>query len=141
MNRLIENEMKAPTREEVLTHFKDVTKVRCITNKRVDIYSNEIKEGLCGWWSMNNTLLWNKDKGYAKIIEKVVNAPKHESKAPKHYKTNSIDVIDFCKLYNLNFNLGNVIKYTCRADKKGTQIQDLKKAIDYLERELKHLDN
>ena len=57
--------------------------------------------------------------------------------APERYATESIDVIDFCKLYNLNFNLGNVIKYTCRS--KGTDIEDYEKAIDYLQREIKHL--
>lgn len=55
-----------------------------------------------------------------------------------HYKTKEIDVIDFCKLYDLNFNEGNVIKYVARARRKGTHIEDLKKAIDYLEREIKH---
>lgn len=56
---------------------------------------------------------------------------------PKRYATDSIDVIDFCKLYNLNFNLGNVVKYTCR--EKGTDIEDYEKAIDYLQREIKYL--
>lgn len=38
---------------------------------------------------------------------------------PSHYQTdNDFDVIDFCKLYNLNFNRGNIIKYVCRAGKK-----------------------
>lgn len=59
----------------------------------------------------------------------------------QHYKTSSIDVIDFCKLYDLNFNEGNVIKYVSRARKKGSHIEDLKKAIDYLQRELKYLEN
>ena len=39
-------------------------------------------------------------------------------KKPNHYKTDSIDVIDFCKIYDLNFNLGNVCKYISRAGKK-----------------------
>jgi len=59
----------------------------------------------------------------------------------EHYKTDKIDVIDFCKLYDLNFNEGNVIKYVSRARRKGSHIQDLKKAIDYLQRELKYLEN
>lgn len=58
-----------------------------------------------------------------------------------HYKTDTIDVIDFCKLYDLNFNEGNVIKYVSRARRKGTHIEDLKKAIDYLNREIKYLEN
>ena len=57
---------------------------------------------------------------------------------PTHYDT-EIDVIDFVKLHELNFNEGNVIKYVTRARKKGNQIKDLEKAIDYLERELEHI--
>lgn len=59
---------------------------------------------------------------------------------PQHYDNKkNYDVIDFIKDYDLNFNEGNVIKYVARAKQKGTQIKDLEKAIDYLERELKHL--
>lgn len=57
---------------------------------------------------------------------------------PLHYN-GEIDVIDFVKMHELNFNEGNVIKYVTRARKKGTQIKDLEKAIDYLERELEHI--
>jgi hypothetical protein len=67
-----------------------------------------------------------------------------------HYKNDSnIDVIDLCKLYKLNFNKGNVLKYVCRSGKKRydglnpiqSEIKDLKKAIDYLEREINFLTN
>jgi hypothetical protein len=57
---------------------------------------------------------------------------------PTHYDK-EIDVIDFVKLHELNFNEGNVIKYVTRARKKAHQIKDLEKAIDYLERELEHV--
>ena len=57
---------------------------------------------------------------------------------PKHYATDGIDIIDFCKLYNLDFNRGNVIKYICRAGKKDNELEDLKKALTYLEREIKY---
>ena len=62
---------------------------------------------------------------------------------PKHYQTESIDIIDICKIFNLNFNKGNVIKYICRAgNKEGeSEIKDLNKALDYITREVKHLEN
>lgn len=64
-----------------------------------------------------------------------------EDKVPSHYQTNNdFDVIDFCKLYNLNFNRGNIIKYVCRAGKKEDELKDLKKALDYLQREIKHYE-
>jgi uncharacterized protein DUF3310 len=37
---------------------------------------------------------------------------------------------------HMNFNLGNVIKYVWRADRKGQAIEDLEKAAWYLRREI-----
>lgn len=37
---------------------------------------------------------------------------------------------------HMSFNLGNVIKYLWRADEKGSDLQDLKKAAWYLGREI-----
>ena len=65
---------------------------------------------------------------------------KYEEK-PEYYKTETIDIIDFCKLYNLSFNRGNIVKYICRAGKKDSELQDLKKALDYIKREIKYLEN
>lgn len=55
---------------------------------------------------------------------------------PDHYQSSSIEVIDIIEEFDLNFNLGNVIKYILRADKKGFKKQDLEKAQWYLNREL-----
>lgn len=60
---------------------------------------------------------------------------------PKHYDTGTFDVIDVCKVYNLNFNRGNVLKYICRAGKKESELKDLEKALDYITREIKYLKN
>lgn len=49
------------------------------------------------------------------------------------------DLIDVISDYGLNFNRGNIVKYVCRAGKKGSEIQDLEKAMDYLGRELEIL--
>jgi hypothetical protein len=58
-----------------------------------------------------------------------------------HYENNKgYDVIDFIKDYNLNFNRGNVIKYLARAGKKDNELQDLRKALDYLQREIEHYE-
>jgi len=61
---------------------------------------------------------------------------------PNHYDNKQgYDVIDISKHYNLNFNRGNVVKYICRAGKKDNELQDLKKALDYLQREIKFIEN
>ena len=58
--------------------------------------------------------------------------------APSHYTRGSIEVWDFIRDQGLNYFRGNAIKYICRAGFKGTgtEIEDLKKAIHYLENEL-----
>lgn len=57
---------------------------------------------------------------------------------PAHYKTGGIETIDFIEAKNLNYNMGNAVKYITRADHKGNRKQDLEKAIWYLNRELSH---
>lgn len=55
---------------------------------------------------------------------------------PKHY-TGQLEPIDVIKEWDLNFNLGSVVKYVARCHKKeGTVERDLKKAIFYLQYEL-----
>jgi hypothetical protein len=55
---------------------------------------------------------------------------------PAHYTDGGIEVIDFIEAKRLGYHLGNVIKYICRAGKKGTNmgLQDLEKARWYLDR-------
>ena len=60
------------------------------------------------------------------------------AKGPPYYQRGSIDVWDFIRDQGLNFHLGNAIKYICRAGHKDSKIQDLEKAIHYLENELTH---
>lgn len=57
---------------------------------------------------------------------------------PPHYTDGGIETIDFIEAKDLNYRLGNVIKYVSRAGKKvdSDPIQDLEKARFYLEREI-----
>jgi len=60
---------------------------------------------------------------------------------PIHYQTESrIDVIDFCKMYEMNFNRGNIVKYLARAGKKDNELDDLRKALNYLTREIEYFE-
>ena len=63
------------------------------------------------------------------------------AKGPTYYQRGSIDVWHFIRDQELNFHLGNAIKYICRAGYKDSKIQDLKKAINYLENALEHEEN
>lgn len=54
---------------------------------------------------------------------------------PAHYN-NGIEAIEYIESHEMNFNIGNVIKYVTRAKHKGNELEDLKKARWYLEREI-----
>ena len=61
---------------------------------------------------------------------------------PSHYLKNSgHEVIDVIEAWNLNFSLGNAIKYIARSGKKdpAKTIEDLEKAIFYLNYEISSL--
>ena len=51
---------------------------------------------------------------------------------PPYYNRGKIEVWDFIRDQELNYHLGNVIKYVCRAGHKGDPLEDLDKAIHYL---------
>jgi hypothetical protein len=58
---------------------------------------------------------------------------------PNHYNRGKIEVIDFLEDQRLGFHLGNAVKYITRAGfkKPETEVEDLQKAIWYIERHLK----
>jgi hypothetical protein len=49
---------------------------------------------------------------------------------PLHYDYR-IQPVEFIEANNLGFSVGNIIKYACRYNKKGTPIEDLDKIIHY----------
>jgi hypothetical protein len=56
--------------------------------------------------------------------------------SPPHYRRGGMESIDVIEAFGLGFRLGNVVKYVLRADHKGQALQDLKKALWYLQREI-----
>ena len=55
---------------------------------------------------------------------------------PKHYNSHpsGIEAIDVCE--HMSFNVGNAMKYLWRSDLKLDTIEDLKKALWYINREI-----
>jgi len=133
--------MKTPTLEEVKEYFKNAKEIKGIYTFKIFQINTE-KYGVylelsgdfrqCKNEDGKEFLLWSKEEGYAEIVS-------YKDTKPNHYPQ-GYDVIDFVKDNELNFNEGNVIKYVVRARKKGSHIEDLKKAKDYLEREIKHYE-
>ena len=64
---------------------------------------------------------------------------------PAHYggEDNVYEVIKVIEAWDLDFHLGNTVKYISRAGKKGSdkELQDLKKALWYLQRKIENLEN
>lgn len=64
-----------------------------------------------------------------------VNHPPHYTTGPPHSACGQpIECIDITR--HMSFNLGNVIKYVWRAGQKGDKVQDLQKALWYIQDEI-----
>lgn len=58
---------------------------------------------------------------------------------PSHYNAGKFEVIDVIEDWKLGFNLGNTVKYLARAEHKGKELEDLKKAAWYLLRRIREV--
>lgn len=58
------------------------------------------------------------------------------SDTPSHYPDGTYEPINVIEAWGLGFSLGNVLKYIARAGKKGDRLEDLQKALYYLQREI-----
>jgi SNF2 family DNA or RNA helicase len=65
---------------------------------------------------------------------------KEEVNRPSHYNHGKFEAIAVIRDWKLNFNLGNAVKYICRAGHKGNLVQDLRKALWYIQDEINFLD-
>lgn len=122
--------------------FKVGDKIRLKEEKAGDyIYVEKDKVYTIEYFSNNNIKLkeldaeiyfYRKDYELAQE-EEAVNHPSHYNQG--------IEAIDVIESWGLNFSLGNAIKYILRAPHKGKELEDLRKAKWYLEREIKRLEN
>ena len=82
----------------------------------------------------------NKHKRIKEIADMYDNQQPFISYTPPHYK-GTIQPIELINAQNLNFNLGNVVKYVCRAGKKKGEnvLSDLEKAKNYINYEIERV--
>jgi len=66
-----------------------------------------------------------KDKTTEEVAENVIR--------PDHYKGGEIEPIDYIMSHKMTFPQGNVVKYVSRYKRKGSPLDDLKKARQYLD--------
>lgn len=69
------------------------------------------------------------DMGFGDVNEEKVDHP-------SHYNSGKIEAIDAIEDWNLGFHDGNALKYIARHRHKGDSVQDIEKAIWYLQRHL-----
>lgn len=76
-----------------------------------------------------STDLDKQDRDKVELFDIVVN--------PAHYtEGRSFEPVDVIEDWNLDYQMGNALKYISRAGRKGSLIADLQKAIFYLERRI-----
>ena len=88
-----------------------------------------------------DTELHNYNEKYTNLDYKVKGWYKmNNQNTPPHYQ-GTIQPIDLINAQNLNFNLGNVVKYVCRAGKKQGEnvLSDLDKAKNYINYEIERI--
>lgn len=120
-----------------------------IAYKKGKIYVSDVngslkdEDGYTHYWDISNYNKYFK-KCEIPIKEDRVNHPSHYTWLKKLC---GIEVIDITR--HMNFNLGNVIKYVLRSGHKSEEgmsdkqkrIEDLKKAVFYLNDEINRLEN
>lgn len=118
-------------------------------NNKCEVYGYDCKvvDKICMDFEVNELL--NEVDEIVSIIENSLNPPVLENKCvdekeminhPQHYNMGKFEAIDVIEDWKLNFNLGNTVKYISRAGHKDNIIQDLKKSLWYLQREINRLE-
>jgi uncharacterized OB-fold protein len=81
------------------------------------------------------------------VVKKILKQSANMVNHPTHYNSlgavcpkcgNPIECIDVVR--EMNFNIGNSVKYLWRQGEKGDAVTDLKKAIWYIEDKIKRLE-
>lgn len=124
-------------------------KVTTIKNISESIFKDykiklDIDNGVWNWSENVLELVKKSDENIdVEIVEDDEEEPLNDSvNHPSHYTDGNIEVMDYIEDKQLNFARGNVIKYVSRAGKKdrNKEIEDLKKASWYLNREIERLN-
>lgn len=118
----------------------DMTNINNMINSGIEI-ANTLVCVECGSLPGFHSFKCSLRKPESKVSGSITNVevgPSSHIVHPTHYNQGKIEVWDFIVDQNLNFLLGSVIKYVCRAGKKNTSltIQDLRKAREFLDKEI-----
>lgn len=73
-------------------------------------------------------------------VEAATSAPAEDAINPAHYRKHPSGIECIEVVRHLNFNVGNAVKYIWRHNDKGDPIENLKKAVWYLNDEINRLE-
>lgn len=129
-----------------IKELTNITKLKC-TNSNVPYFTKDKIYNIydVGFYILDDdgdelfiTYLENSEQTFKPIYEEIQIIK--ETNTPPHYK-GTTQPIDLINAQNLNFNLGNVVKYVCRAGKKQGEniLTDLEKAKDYINFEIERV--
>lgn len=107
--------------------------IRNLNKKRE---KNSAKEGKARFNSPRSRLI--NDLFQVKKAMDAIEAKADVVNHPPHYTAGGVETLDFIEAKDLNYRLGNVVKYVVRCGKKANSdpVQDLEKAAFYLNREI-----
>ena len=79
---------------------------------------------------------------FGPLATEITEVPIDVVNRPSHYNQGSIETIEAIEEWNLGYHLGNALKYISRAGKKNKdkEVEDLNKAIWYINRKIKLLE-
>jgi hypothetical protein len=118
----------------LISQLDPENKKRALEYQKLYPTEKKNKDSICSFWWRDTS----EGENYWKSLNLAIFI---DNNKPAHYENGTDkDVIDFCHEYSLNFCKGSAVKYIARAGKKEDEIEDLKKAIDFLQREIKRLE-
>ena len=94
------------------------------------------------WYVDKKSFINMSDNEFLDFIERYYLLKTDAINHPAYYTDGKIEVSDFIADKNMNFFRGNVVKYVARAGKKdpAREVEDLKKAQWYINREIERLE-
>lgn len=148
--------MKYQERVNTMEGLKDLYR-RVLRDQCIEKYRGYDDEWSYAWNEANNDYIkcegevWFDNPSYSGITPmQETNASEDKEKVhhPSHYTYGKIECIDFILDKKLDFPLGNAVKYIVRAGHKSEEgmtdhekaIEDLNKAIQYIQFEIEHLE-
>lgn len=159
LNHLEHEKLKIFQRGMQFSNGKIVATIVDIDEKNTGLLKVDVQDHGLIWFDQNGTLLPSgmtcgfklhlsnmelevilpEEVGFYKHPVQPFDKPIDMVNKPPHYKghKSGVECIEITR--HMNFNLGNAIKYLWRSEFKNSQIQDLEKAIWYINDEIKRL--